>query len=532
MKNKKLFAIIAAGTMLLAGSSLTLTSCQDDQTPATFIEVDQTIFSLDAQGLDAQGQIPTFELGTNRSWNVISSPQWVSLNYTSGDRGRITMHIIAQVNDTDADRRGCIEIATSDSKPILLYVDQARVPGTLEVNKNSFNINLLGNLADGSQPTVTVTSSYPWTVESSDWLTTTPDRGEAGTTTLTIVAAPNDTRNTRQGRVTVTIGDVRADIAIQQDAVAFSIPVASIDVNLDGTKTIAGQALAAPITALEPWLVTDKPAWVTITPDHGNAGTTTVALTVEKNDGEPRQGNIELTSEHGAVTTLTITQEGSLPYDNKQVGHVYFNDPFDWCHAAAEEVRLTDPAMADAMDQMNLINGSGAKNLNIYDGKGLAYAPYFYSSQGGNWEVVKEYSGKDYVYILDGYLRLGASSNTLGLQTAVPLDIADGTCANVELTFKGCKNGTDKVVLVVELIGPGTIVGGQSAKLSQEFKVPNQVSTEKWKWQDLSVQISKATADTRVLIRPTVMDDKSKNSAANYQRRWLIDEVKITRTAN
>ncbi|GFI67697.1 hypothetical protein IMSAG192_01230 [Muribaculaceae bacterium] len=183
---------------------------------------------------------------------------------------------------------------------------------------------------------------------------------------------------------------------------------------------------------------------------------------------------------------------------------------------------------------MNLINGSGAKNLNIYDGDGLKYAPYFYAEQGGKWEVVKEYTSdkRDWVFILDGYLRMGASSNTVGLKTGVPLDIENGHCANVELSFKGCKNGTDNIVLVVEIEGPGEIVGGQTAKLGPEFKVPNQDKTKKWKWENLSLTVNKVTSDTRFIIRPTVMDDKDKNPAAKYNRRWLIDEVSIKRVAN
>jgi hypothetical protein len=136
------------------------------------------------------------------------------------------------------------------------------------------------------------------------------------------------------------------------------------------------------------------------------------------------------------------------------------------------------------------------------------------------------------VWILDGYIRLGASNNTVGLKTGVPLKIAAEYCANVDVQFKACKNGTDKIDLVVEIDGPGTIVDGQTSKLSKVLTLPNQDSSKKWEWQNLSVKIAKATADTRILIRPTVMDDYNKNSAAKYQRRWLIDDVNVLRIAN
>ncbi len=524
----KVKALLLCGAMMVGGSAL-ITSCDDDKDPEVYIEASQTIFEIDAAGLDASGKRPVFELGSNQDWSVRVCPDWLKLNYMSGQRGRVVMHITADVNDTDQNRRGCVEIATTSGKPALLYVTQTRVPGELEVSNQSFSVNLIGQLSNGSNPSFTVTSSYAWTIDASDWISAEPATGAAGTTTVTLNVAVNDSREARTGRVTVTIGDEKVDIAVNQDIKCFAIPVDAIDVNQEGNATIAGQSLAAPVTALEPWTVTEKPNWLTVSPDHGDAGTTTVTLALQANDDAPRSGNIVLTSTHGAVHTLVVNQDGTLPLDNRQAGYSYFWDPFDWCHDAAEEQRKKDPSFADAMDQMNLVNGNGAKNLNIYNGDGLAYAGNFYANQGGKWEVIKEYSGNDYVYILDGYLRLGASSNTLGLKTAVPLDIPDGYCANVELSFKGCKNGTDKTVLVVEVFGPGVVVGGQNGKLSAEFKVPDQDKTKKWKWEDLSVKIEKVTSETRFLIRPTVMDDKGKNPSANYQRRWLIDEVSIKR---
>lgn len=520
--------------LLLSATMPMVTSCQDDNEPEAYIDASQTIFEIDAQGRDASGNIPTFELGTNQSWRVSTCPSWLRLNYNSGNRGRIVMHITAEPNDTEHTRRGCIEIVASGGKPELIYVTQARIPGNVEVSATDFKVNLIGELDKGGKPSFSVTASYPWTIEASDWIHAEPASGAAGTSTVTLSIDPNDERAERTGRVTVTIGEEKVDIAVKQDVKGFDVPVSSIDVNVEGTATSAGLPLAAPITALEAWSVTEKPQWITVTPDHGEAGTTNVTLAVQSNNDKPRSGNVVLTTVHGASFTLSVNQDGVLPFDTAhEVGYSYFWDPFDWCHDAAEEQRVKQgDSFADKMDQMNLINGSGAKNLNIYDGDGLSYARFFYANLGGKWEVVKEHKNKDYVYILDGYLRLGASNNTLGLKTAVPFDITPGTCANVELTFKGCKNGTDKVELVVEVFGPGSVVDGQSAKLSEVFKVPNQDKTAKWKWENLSVKINKVTADTRILIRPTVMGDYGKDASLKYQRRWLIDEVSVKRVAN
>lgn len=524
-------ALLICGLLTLGGATF-LTSCQDFGDPDAFITVSQTSFTLDATGVDDTGSQPSFELRTNQDWEVRTIPDWLTLNYSSGERGVRVMHIIADANDTNESRKGCIELSTTGGKAALIFVSQARVPGSLSVSSSKFSVNLIGQLSNGAQPTFTVESTYAWTIEGSDWITASPASGDAGKTNVTLTVDPNDTQETRTGRVTVTIGEEQVDIAVTQDADCFTVSPGTLDVNIDGTATTAGSAIETTITSLEAWSVMSTPSWISLNPNNGEAGSTKVSLSVSANTETPRSGNIILVSTHGVEYSILVNQDGNLPFDNQAIGYVYFTEPFDWCHDAAEEQRLKDPSFADAMDQMNLINGSGSKNLNIYNGDGLAYAPQFYASQQGQWEVIKEYSGNDYVWILDGYIRLGASNNTVGLKTGVPLKIAAEYCANVDVQFKACKNGTDKIDLVVEIDGPGTIVDGQNSKLSKVLTLPNQDSSKKWEWQNLSVKIAKATADTRILIRPTVMDDYNKNSAAKYQRRWLIDDVNVLRIAN
>ena len=75
---------------------------------------------------------------------------------------------------------------------------------------------------------------------------------------MTLHVGINDTRATRSGRVTVTIGDKKVDITITQDAKGFTVPVDAIDIDIDGTATSAGQPLVAPVTALEAWSVTES----------------------------------------------------------------------------------------------------------------------------------------------------------------------------------------------------------------------------------------------------------------------------------
>jgi hypothetical protein len=251
-------------------------------------------------------------------------------------------------------------------------------------------------------------------------------------------------------------------------------------------------------------------------------------ITATENNSDARTGNIYITSTHGIEASISVLQAKQVDYDDQQVGTCYFSETFDWLHQMA----LDYPSKN--MDQMSAVDGSGTTNLNIYNGDGASkYAKYFYADQEGQWYVVKEYTDtRDFIFLLDGYIRIGAIYQTLGIKTGVPLKIADGKYANVELQFKACRNGRDKTNLVVEIEGGGTIVDGETATRSKVIELPDQDATKAWVWQNLSVKILQATADTRITIRPSVNDDYNVNASAKYQRRWLIDDVYVLRTAN
>ena len=48
----KVKALLLCGAMMVGGSAL-ITSCDDDKDPEVYIEASQTIFEIDAAGLDA-----------------------------------------------------------------------------------------------------------------------------------------------------------------------------------------------------------------------------------------------------------------------------------------------------------------------------------------------------------------------------------------------------------------------------------------------------------------------------------------------
>lgn len=93
--------------------------------------------------------------------------------------------------------------------------------------------------------------------------------------------------------------------------------------------TLKGQANAAAsltIASDDDWTITGVPAWLTVTPVSGNAGTTTVSLTANSDNttGATREATLTVTSNSDAALnkSFTIAQE-------QQTGNVILSDNFE-----------------------------------------------------------------------------------------------------------------------------------------------------------------------------------------------------------
>ena len=101
--------------------------------------------------------------------------------------------------------------------------------------------------------------------------------------------------------------------------------------------------------------------------------------------------------------------------------------------------------------------------------------------------------------------------------------MADAT--DVDLSFNWAAHMTgkgviDKVNIVVELEGDG-VCGDTGTKISNPFTTTQPEG--KLEWQNASLILKGVTSATRIIIRPTVLDD----SDGVTQKRWYIDNIRI-----
>lgn len=506
--NKMLYAISASIVLVMS-------SCNKELVPDVFIKATESDIILEYTGLTHTGQPASFELGSNESWSVVSAPLWLHVNHRDGSRGRIQFYIRAEENRTGEDRQGFIEFESESGKPEQISVLQKHLEATLALSVYDITANILGLGATNQTIAFTLTSNYPWQItlpNECDWVTLSKQTGEAGTSSIELTIQPNSTGIKRSVLLTCKAGKTERILSLAQEAKALEISNKKIFLNSFGTLTTDGNAATISINALESWEVEEKPQWVQCSPSAGMAGNTTMTFTANNSD-EQREGLVVLRSLHLSKDTISIVQMGKpqLTADNKPVGHVYFNENFDWANAIATQY----PDICQ--DQVGSVNGSKGKTIPIYSNETVK--TFF-----DNTLEDANPNGKC-IYVADGYLKLGKSKTQTGVIPKNALDIPEGNMANVELTFDIAKNGTDNVTITVEIEGDGQIVDGETPLMSKPIVPINNNETDKpWQWKrDQGVRINGVTARTRVIIRSTQY-----NSTAGYYR-WFLDNIKITR---
>lgn len=512
MKLKSIFCI--AATSLLLGAGSLLTGCSDDSDFAPYIDASETDIELEPDGYLKTGQPATVELGANQSWKILSKPEWVVVNHESGDAGRAYLWISAQPNKTGEDRVGYIEFRLANGRPEQLSISQKREPDVFRVSDTNFAVNILGKDDKGASPEITINSNYPWEIvlpEGCDWIEPSPAKGEAGESVVKLNVLPNNSKADRKAKVSVKSGKSEKFVTISQDVKVFTIPVTSITINRAGTHTDDGQQLMAPVQAVEPWKVSSKPEWLTITPDHGAAGQTIVTLAATENTDEERAGKLTLTSDNGIEFTLNIYQEGVLKDtpDANPVGHVYFFDNMDWA--------------VGGTDAMTEKKGGDARNIYTwkYEANGFTNPlPTFQSL------YVDLNRASETVYTMDGYIKMNRGATQTAIMIKEPL-IETGHYADIEITFDYSHHQTDKMEVACWITDKD--ITDESVLLevlaSPIFKTEKTTGKETpWEWKHGSIKYSGANANTKIIFGSAVQGNQS-----GYYR-WYIDNIKVTRT--
>ena len=506
------YIIIRASSALLLLSGPLFTACDDDD-PDAFITVSKQEIEVEYNGLTANGETVNFDLGSNHAWQATYVEEWIHPTHTEGDRGRTRIFLAIDENDTGKDREGYVIFEGGGSRRTVAVTQKLKIDA-LMVSPGKLTVVRSGLLETGEKASVYISANSDWTIEpsgDSGWITPSKTSGKAGEEDVELTIAQNTTGAVRTGTFVVVAGSKRATVTVTQNLEGLKVSATSFRVNKFGFADEERTPLTFTVTAAEAWTSTAD-GWLTLSPASGDAGETEVTLTVGENGtGALRSGEVKIvTAQTGLEETVSVSQNAKdnlFEDDGQQVGHVYYNEPFDWCKPFNKD------------DQ---VGSDGVKTSTL---------PIYGTTEDrkeGNAAFVK--SGlKDYnpdgecMYLASDYLKMGRGGNQTGVILPALDAVAEGYCTDVELTFEICPNigGSkipDEVTVSVEIVeGPGTIGG--------EAKLSDPITPEgKYVWTPVSMKLYGITADTRIVIRST-------QQGQNGYFRWFLDDIKMTKIA-
>lgn len=189
----------------------------------------------------ANGEEKEVTVSSSDEWELTTDCDWIQTSASKGDNGT-SVKITASFNNTSEQRTGAI-IFTCGNKTAELQLTQGA---------NNFSISLepaeITFGAEGGKQTIEVSSSHEWTLTNdSDWITTSIDKGESGSSVDISVAYSTSAEN-KSGEIIFTCGDKTAVLKVIQESdgspvIQFKDPyflaaiIDQADINGDGQIT-------------------------------------------------------------------------------------------------------------------------------------------------------------------------------------------------------------------------------------------------------------------------------------------------------
>ena len=157
--------------------------------------------------------------------------------------------------------------------------------------------------------TVTLYCDLGWTASTTDsWIQVSPSSGSAGTVELSVSVTENGGVEERSGAVNLHVdGDFLIEIPVKQSGLYMDMTESRFDFESGAASRTVSMS-----TNLSFWNVLEKPSWVSVSPESGEAGEHTLTINVEDNPNTTkREGRVVVGNQGLSLAdTLWVTQEG------------------------------------------------------------------------------------------------------------------------------------------------------------------------------------------------------------------------------
>lgn len=397
--------------------------------------------------------------------------------------------------------------------------EEESLPNFVHADSREVKLENTGLTSTGDRAMVVLAANNEWRVSKKDeWLHISHESGTRGRHNLFISADANTSSKSRLGFIEIEMAGKQEQFAVTQSGFNYVLELDKTDISFDVDGVVAlHESDKLTVTSNAAWSISipSECEWLKVAPSNGEAGETTVVFSANENTtGADR--SITLNVLVGDIEKeFNVFQSGvRVVFDDKLPGFVYFNDDMAWA--------------TGGNDQVGSINGSASSTLPIYSA----------ANAGIKAEFDKRYfdfnAAGSSVYAADGYLKFGKGSNQNAFMLKQPLGIESGKKANVAVSFRLAKNGTDGFTVSVAIDGPGAIEGAVNDDMTLSspcVPINNSDKTINWQWKEFTVNINGITDETKIIIGETqYIIDGFKTRSGYY--RGFIDDIKVTRNAN
>lgn len=269
-----------------------------------YITPDQTI--KDCPGSAGYFEIP---VSANVEWTPSTTCSWIMNVKREGNK----VVFDVEENPTCDIRHGVIKLVGGNIESQIQVNQQ---PGGMDIDNYTLNFS-----NKGGKYTAQLDTDVSWTAETTEsWIEVDPERGEAGSTPVTISVTPNGTVENRTGYVnfkkngitalTVTVQQDGNFVRITEQQLMFSSSEESKELRIESNTS---------------WEVLEQPEWLTVKP---SSGKDTLVVNVTSTDNpfiEPRNGVLVIGQRGTTLSqTVSVSQEGKYFHD--LIGSLSFPD--------------------------------------------------------------------------------------------------------------------------------------------------------------------------------------------------------------
>lgn len=237
-------------------------------------------------------------------WNVSTSESWLSVSPISGE-GNATLKVSVTENMSVSQRSGIVSVFMGGKVK------------TLPVTQNSKSFGLtpmsLSFTDKSSTQSIAVETDGAWSATTDEsWITISP-ASASGSSTLMVTVTENTTNATRNGTISVTMGDKTLNVPVSQNGKFLTIA------NTVLSYTSKGGSIDITISTNDSWTarVEGDVTWISLSQTSGTGAANIKVIAADNPSVNKRTGYVVIETPHGQNVRVLLTQDARyLTIDN------------------------------------------------------------------------------------------------------------------------------------------------------------------------------------------------------------------------